>query len=172
MGAGSGSGSGVGVRVQAALRVRALGSRRKGSVARGRSAKVRIPPHLDSDSSGNWTAIPRLTGQLNRVASGLLIVLDPVDGWKGLRVLIEQSLFCGLVGGIENEIGQRLVGYFGCTAQQGLLLWGPTQAKAYGTAACSGARHGRTPVKKQTTHNCQVTRPHGQNRSSGYQCHW
>ena len=47
---------------------------------------VRIPPHLDSDSSGNWTAISRLTGQLNRVASGMLIVLDPVDGWKGLRV--------------------------------------------------------------------------------------
>jgi hypothetical protein len=49
-------------------------------------ASVRIPPHLDSDSSGNWTAIPRLTGQLNRVASGVLIVLDPVDGWKGLKV--------------------------------------------------------------------------------------
>jgi len=47
---------------------------------------VRIPRHLDSDSSGNWTAIPRLTGQLNRVASGVLTVLDPVDEKKGLRV--------------------------------------------------------------------------------------
>jgi hypothetical protein len=34
---------------------------------------------LDSDSSGNWTAIPRQTGQFNRVASGVSIVLDPVD---------------------------------------------------------------------------------------------
>ncbi|NCX44419.1 MAG: hypothetical protein EBW74_08270 [Betaproteobacteria bacterium] len=39
-----------------------------------------------SDAFRIWTAIPRLTGQLNRVASGVLIVLDPVDGWKGLRV--------------------------------------------------------------------------------------
>jgi len=33
--------------------------------------KLRIPRHLDSDSSGNWTAIPRQTGQFNRVASGV-----------------------------------------------------------------------------------------------------
>ena len=32
---------------------------------------LRIPRHLDSDSSGNWTAIPRQTGQFNRVASGV-----------------------------------------------------------------------------------------------------
>ena len=49
---------------------------------------------------------------------------------------------------------------------------GRTHAEAYGTAACSGGMHGRTPVKKQPTHNCQVTRPPGRNRSSGYQCHW
>jgi hypothetical protein len=35
------------------------------------SVWVRIPRHLDSDSSGNWTAIPRQTGQFNRVASGV-----------------------------------------------------------------------------------------------------
>jgi len=34
-------------------------------------AQMRIPRHLDSDSSENWTAIPRQTGQFNRVASGV-----------------------------------------------------------------------------------------------------
>ena len=48
-------------------------------IGAGSSAYLRIPRHLDSDSSGNWTAIPRQTGQFNRVASGVSIVLDPVD---------------------------------------------------------------------------------------------
>lgn len=44
------------------------------------------------------------------------------------EALIEQSLFRSLVGCIKNEIGQRLVGHFGRTAQHSLLLWGRTQA--------------------------------------------
>lgn len=32
--------------------------------------KMRIPRHLDSDSSGNWTGIPRVTGQMSRSERG------------------------------------------------------------------------------------------------------
>ena len=32
---------------------------------------LRIPRHVDTDSTGNWTAIPRVTGHVNRAASGV-----------------------------------------------------------------------------------------------------
>jgi hypothetical protein len=36
----------------------------------GNWQEVRIPPHLDGDSSGNWTEIPRVTGHSERSDAG------------------------------------------------------------------------------------------------------
>jgi hypothetical protein len=42
---------------------------------------LRIPRHLDSDSTGNWTAIPRATGQLSRSDRDVIGTLT-LDEWR------------------------------------------------------------------------------------------
>src|SRR6218665_1236046 len=60
--------------------------------------------------------------------------------------LIEQGLLCGQAGAVEDEVGQRLVGHLGGTAQHHLLLGGGAQPKSGGSGGrrrCNGS-HGST----------------------------